>query len=428
LVIVLAEEFSGGLMKIRNRIVETRTVLARDLLPNPRNWRRHPKAQADALKALLREIGIADALLARELPDQRLMLVDGHLRADIMPDQEVTVLVLDLTEDEADKLLLTLDPLAAMATADNQSLNQLLETVRSDDPAILALLDGLRAREGLLLQELSTLADPEPRLDQADELRSKYGTASGQLWQVGPHRIVCGDSRDPQTVGRLWDAGQKFRAIWCDPPYGVDYAAKNELLNRSDRGNRIQKPIENDALPPEKVSELFQDSLKQALPFATRGAACYASVPSAAALPFFIRAFNDSGFSFKHLLVWVKQHFVLGMSDYHHRHEAVLYGWAETGPHYFVPDRRQSSVFEVDKPSSSSLHPTTKPVALIADMIQNSSRPDEIIYDPFCGSGSTVVAAAQLKRVGYGCELDPGYVAVELERLASLGLKPELRE
>jgi ParB-like chromosome segregation protein Spo0J len=91
-------------MKIRNRIVETRTALARDLVPNPKNWRRHPKVQAEALKALLREIGIADALLTRELPDQRLMLIDGHLRADIMPEQEVTVLVLDVNEEEADKL------------------------------------------------------------------------------------------------------------------------------------------------------------------------------------------------------------------------------------------------------------------------------------------------------------------------------------
>ncbi len=184
-------------MKIRNRIVETRTMLAKELVPNPKNWRRHGKAQADALRALLREIGIADALLTRELPDKRLMLIDGHLRADVMPDQEVTVLVLDLTEEEADKLLLTLDPLAAMATADNQRLNELLETVRSDDPALLALLDEIRANEGLLLQELNSLADPEPQIDKADELRSKYGTASGQLWQVGPHRIVCGDSRDP---------------------------------------------------------------------------------------------------------------------------------------------------------------------------------------------------------------------------------------
>jgi DNA modification methylase len=314
-----------------------------------------------------------------------------------------------------------------MATADTQRLNELLETIKSDDPALLVLLDGIRASEGLLLQDLNTLGDPEPQIDKADELRRKYGTAKGQLWHVGPHRIVGGDSRDPQIVGRLWDAGQKFRAAWVDPPYGIDYAAKNELLNRTDRGNRIQKPIENDGLPPEAVSALFRDALKQSLPFATKGAICYATVPSGTALPFFINAFNDSGFSFKHLLVWVKHHFVLGMSDYQHRHEAILYGWRENGPHYFVPDRRQSSVFEVDKPSVSSLHPTTKPVALIADMIQNSSRPNDIIYDPFCGSGSTILAAAQLKRVGYGCELEPGYLAVGLERLASLGLKPELR-
>jgi DNA modification methylase len=292
----------------------------------------------------------------------------------------------------------------------------------------LALLDGIRASEGLLLQDLNTLGDPEPQIDKAEELRSKYGTARGQLWHVGPHRIICGDSREPETVGRLWDAGQKFRAGWVDSPYGIDYAAKNQLLNRTDRGNRIQKPIENDDLPPEVVSALFRDALKQSLPFAMKGASCYATVPSGTALPFFIKAFNDSGFSFKHLLVWVKHHFVLGMSDYQHRHEAILYGWLENGPHYFVPDRCQSSVFEVDKPSVSSLHPTTKPVALIADMIQNSSRPNEIIYDPFCGSGSTIVAAAQLKRIGYGCELDPGYLAVALERLASLGLKPELVE
>jgi DNA modification methylase len=356
------------------------------------------------------------------------MLIDGHLRADVMPEQEVTVLVLDVNEEEADKLLISLDPLAAMATADGQRLNELLETVRSDDAAILALLDGIRAKEGLLLQDLDGLRDPEPQLDKADELRSKYGTARGQLWHAGPHRLVCSDSRDPETVGRLWDAGQKFRAIWCDPPYGCDYAAKNTLLNRTDRGNRIQKPIENDALPPEKVSELFQDALTQASSFATKGAACYASVPSGTALPFFIKAFNDSGFSFKHLLVWVKHHFVLGMSDYQHKHEAVLYGWLENGPHYFVPARTLSSVFQVDKPSISSFHPTTKPVALIAEMIQNSSHANEIIYDPFCGSGSTILAAAQLKRVGYGCEVDPGYVAVGLERLAAIGLKPELRE
>jgi DNA modification methylase len=414
--------------KIRNRIVEFRTVLGKELIPNPRNYRVHSKPQRDALNAVLHEIGNAAALSAIELPDKRLMLLDGHLRATIMPDQEVIVAILDVNEEEGNKLLLTFDPIGAMATADGQKLDELMATVRMEDPAILALLDDMRAQEGLLFQDLSALGDPESQIDKADELRCKYGTAHGQLWHVGPHKITCGDSGDAETIRRLWSGGQKFRTIWCDPPYGVNYAAKNALLNRSDRGNRVQKPIENDSLPPERVSGLFRDSLKNALPFAMKGASCYATVPSGIALPHFIKAFNESGFTFRHLLVWVKQHFVLGMSDYQPRHEAILYGWAETGPHYFVPDRRQSSVFEVDKPSSSPLHPTTKPVALIAEMIQNSSRPNDIIYDPFCGSGSTLLAAAQLKRVGYGCESDPGYVAVELERLSSLGLKPELKE
>ena len=144
-------------MEIRDRVVELRRVRARELVPNPKNWRRHPKVQAAALRGLLDEIGIADALLARELPDGRLQLVDGHLRAETMPDEEVPVLILNLDQAEADKLLLSLDPLAAMATADNQRLNDLLDTVRSDDPAVLALLDEIRAKEGLLLQELGKL-------------------------------------------------------------------------------------------------------------------------------------------------------------------------------------------------------------------------------------------------------------------------------
>ena len=414
-------------MEIRDRVIELRRVRAKDLVPNPKNWRRHPKAQANALRALLGEIGNSDALLVRELPDGRLQLIDGHLRAETMLDEEVPVLVLDLNETEADKLLLTLDPLANMASADGERLDALLDSVRTDDPAIQALLDDLRAQERLLLENLNDLADPEPQVDKAEELRCKWSTEPGQVWQAGPHRLVCGDSRDPETVRRLWDGGQKFRMLWCDPPYGIDYAGKNELLNRTDRGNRIQKPIANDELGPQAVTAVFRDALKQALAFAAKGAACYATVPSGTLLPYFIAAFNDSGFSFKHLLVWVKQHFVIGMSDYQQRHEPVLYGWREDGPHFFIPDRCQSSVFEVDKPHASDLHPTTKPVALMARMIANSSRPGEVVYDAFCGSGSTIVAAAQLKRVGYGCELDPGYLAVELERLASLGLKPELR-
>jgi hypothetical protein len=119
-------------MRIRDRIKELRRVKARDLLPNPKNWRRHPKMQADALRGLLAEVGYADALLARELPGGKLMLIDGHLRAETTPDMMVPVLVVDVNEEEADKLLLTLDPLAGLAQADVERIKELLATVTTD--------------------------------------------------------------------------------------------------------------------------------------------------------------------------------------------------------------------------------------------------------------------------------------------------------
>jgi hypothetical protein len=127
-------------LAIRDRIRELRRVPARDLLPNPKNWRRHHKNQADVLKGLLAEVGYADALLARELEDGRLMLIDGHLRAETTPDAEVPVLILDVTPAEADKILLTLDPLAALAEPDSERVKLLLESVRSDDQAVSELL------------------------------------------------------------------------------------------------------------------------------------------------------------------------------------------------------------------------------------------------------------------------------------------------
>ena len=126
---------------IRDRIREFRRVPAIDLVANPKNWRRHPKAQVDALRALLTEVGYADALLARELPDGRLMLIDGHLRKDTTPDAQVPVLILDVNEEEADKLLLTLDPLASLAESDAERIGALLQTVRTDSPAVEEALE-----------------------------------------------------------------------------------------------------------------------------------------------------------------------------------------------------------------------------------------------------------------------------------------------
>ena len=415
-----------GPLRIRDRIKELRRVRAGKLLPHPRNWRRHGEAQSAALRGLLAEVGYASALIARELPDGALQLVDGHLRAATTPDQEVPVLVLDVTEEEANKLLLTLDPLAAMAEADADRISQLLQTVQTENQAVADLLRHTAGEELWRKLHPDEIHEAEIPTERSEELREKWGVKVGQHWQIEQNRITCGDSCDSHTLEPLFKDSRAVSSIITDPPYGISYASKNAYLNRSDRGTRIQKPIANDALSPNEVRTLFQTALTAALAYAIPGATCYATVPSGPLLPYFISAFEGSGLSFKHLLVWVKNHFVIGMSDYHYRHEAILYGWLENGPHYFIEDRTQDSVFEVDRPMVSDLHPTTKPIELIARMVGNSTRPGEAVFDPFLGSGSTILAAHQLGRIGYGCEIDPGYVAVALERLSLQGLKPEL--
>jgi DNA modification methylase len=214
--------------------------------------------------------------------------------------------------------------------------------------------------------------------------------------------------------------------VWSDPPYGVNLASKNARLNRTDRGGRVQRPIVGDDMEPEEVGALFCDALLATKGRTEAGVGLYATVPSGRMLPVFIDYLRRAGWTYKACLVWVKNQFVIGAGDYHWQHESILYGWKEDGAHYFTDDRTQTSIFEVDKPHVSDLHPTTKPVELVARMIANSSRAGEIIYDPFLGSGTTLVAAQQLGRVGRGVEISPEYVAVALERLSTLGLEPKL--
>jgi hypothetical protein len=175
-------------MRIRDRIKELRRVPARELLPNPKNWRLHPPAQQQALKGLLVELGYCDAAIARELPDGRLQLIDGHLRRDITPETDVPVLVLDVSQEEADKLLVTLDPLACLAEADSAALSSLLASVDTDSEAVRALLKDLAAGELTPFVEpelISGLADP----DQIPEPPDEPVTQPGDLWILGAH--VC---------------------------------------------------------------------------------------------------------------------------------------------------------------------------------------------------------------------------------------------
>ena len=205
---------------IRDRIVELRRVKAGDLLPNPANWRTHPPAQRAALRGVLAEIGYASALLARETPEG-LVLIDGHLRAGLNPKQTVPVLILDLDEQEADKLLATLDPLSAMARPDQDKLLTLLQTVQFQDKAVMDMLEALANGETQPLREPT--ADPGAQMDRAAELQVKWGTARGQIWEVGRHRLMCGDAAGEADRVLLLEGAPILRCLVADPPYGVAY-------------------------------------------------------------------------------------------------------------------------------------------------------------------------------------------------------------
>ena len=212
-------------MPIRDRVKELRRVPASELRANPKNWRTHPLAQQAALRGILAEIGFADALIARETPDG-LVLIDGHLRTEVMGNAEVPVLILDVTEEEADKLLVTLDPLAAMATHDQEALLSLLESVKFQDSAVNDLLEALANDNYQFLTPLLKLhelkPDPGPQFDRAAELQAEWGTARGQVWEVGKHRLMCGDATSAEDVGELVGTGAPTLLV-TDPPYGVAF-------------------------------------------------------------------------------------------------------------------------------------------------------------------------------------------------------------
>jgi DNA modification methylase len=394
-------------VKIRDRIVELRRVRAADLHPNPKNWRTHPKAQREALRGVLAEIGYADALLARETP-VGLQIIDGHLRAETTPDVEVPVLILDVTEAEADKLLATLDPLAALAEGDPESLRTLLEQVETDSDAVKKMLDNLAMEYGAQPGP-KPLDDPGPNFDEAEELRKKWGTELGQLWTLGEHRLLCGDCTDPASVAALID-GDLAQCMWTDPPYGVDYEGGTGLS------------IEND--DAEGIPDLLERAWAVADKILVSGAPIYVCHPAGPLSVAFGKAFLVTGWRLHETLVWVKSSLVLGHSDYHYRHEPILYGWkGKNRPWYGARD--QTSVLEFDKPSRNELHPTIKPVELVDACLTNSTKQGDIVYEPFSGSGTTLISCERLSRSCRAVELSPGYVAAALERWsAATGRQP----
>ena len=297
--------------RFKDRIVELRRVRASELLPNPKNWRRHPEAQRSALRALLTEVGYADALIAREDPQGRLVLIDGHLRRSLDARFEVPVLVVDLDQEEADKVLASLDPLAALAEPDPGALAELLASVHTEHRALQDLLDGLARTAGL---GVPGLRDPE----DIPELPASPRTQPGDLISMGEHRLLCGDASDPDHLVRLM-AGERADLLWTDPPYGVDYTGKT----------RAALKIRNDQA--RGLDGLLRGAFDAIDPVLRAGAALYVCHPAGALSVTFGIRFLAQGWRLHQTLVWEKDSPVLGHCDYHYVHEPVAFGY-KPGP------------------------------------------------------------------------------------------------
>jgi len=408
---------SSGIADIRDRITELRRVPANSIIPHPNNWRRHPEHQRNVLQGMLAAVGIANAVLVRE-DAVGLHLIDGHLRVELFGDQKIPVLILDVTEEEANKLLVTLDPLAAMATQDKDVLTELLRSIHGDAD-METVLTAIAKETHIAMSSLSDHgADPGADESEADHLRGKWGVMPGQLWQVGKHRLLCGDALNPVNVALLLD-GETPNLMVTDPPYGVEYDAnwRNEAADEGylSFGPRRVAPVANDNRADwSDAYRLFP------------GKVLYAWSPPGDLMIITGLAIQVAGFDIRSGLVWSKPHFPISRGHYNYQHEPCWYAVRKGHTADWIGPMNASSVWELplDKNIDGG-HSTQKPLECMARPIRNH---EGDVYDPFLGSGTTMVAAEQLGRVCYGMDIEPGYVAITLERMAKMGLEPTLME
>ncbi len=274
------------------------------------------------------------------------------------------------------------------------------------------LADELRFDDLLAELDLVDDVDDTPDEDHVPDPPAKPTTRPGDLWTLGAHRILSADATMPATFTVL--AGDRVGAcLWTDPPYGVGYVGKTK------------DALELEGDEADGTAELLAASFAAVDPVLKPGAPVYVAHPPGRMSVVFGIAFVEQGWRLHQTLVWVKDSMVLGRSDYHYRHEPVLYGYTAGGSgrrgrgkgrEGWYGGHAETSVFEYPKPHASRDHPTSKPVRLVAAMLRNSTDAGDVVVDPFLGSGSTLIAAEQLGRVAIGCDIDPRYVDVAVER------------
>ena len=373
------------------------------LVPYVNNARTHSKEQITKLRSSLREFGFVNPVII----DREFNVIAGHGRIFAAKEENIEqvpcVFVDHLTEAQKKAYILADNRFALDAGWDEEMLRVEMEALQGMDFDVS--LTGFDEAE---IADLLSLDDGEAQEDDFDEdaaLQAEPFVKTGDLWLLGKHRLLCADSTKPEDVKRLMD-GKKANVCITDPPYACNYTGGTGMK------------IMNDNLKGEEFYQFLLSAFKNAYENLADGAAIYIFHSDAEKVNFY-NAVVAAGFHYSTTCIWVKQSLVLGRFDYQMRHEPVIYAFKDTVKHKFYGDRKQTTVWEFDRPSKSKLHPTTKPLPLIAYPMKNSSLVNSIVLDLFGGSGSTLMAAEQMDRTAYLMELDPVYASAIVRRFVA---------
>jgi DNA modification methylase len=379
------------------------------LIPYVNNSRTHDDAQVAQIAASIKEFGWTNPILT----DGDNGIIAGHGR--LMAARKLgmtTVPVIELegmSEAQKKAYVIADNKLALNAGWDLEVLKLELDALADDgfDVELTGFsLDELNALNPEVVNEGLTDEDAVP--DVPDEPITKLG----DIYQLGNHRLMCGDSTSIDAVEKLMD-GQKASLVVTDPPWNVAYGTN--LANNA-QGYKARE-IMNDNFSTTKEWEDFLTGVTSCIDAVTLSGCPLYCVMGASEWPAIDKALRDAGFHWSSTIIWAKDTLVLSRKDYHTQYEPIWYGWKENGPRiWVVKDRKQSDLWECKRPKRSDLHPTTKPVELIERAVLNSSNNGVIVFEPFGGSGSTLIACEKTGRINRSMELDPKYCDVIVKR------------
>jgi DNA modification methylase len=367
---------------------------------NPRKDLKPEDEEYQKIKKSILEFGYVAPIIV----NSDMTVIGGHQRLKVLKElgyKEVECNIVDLDKTKEKALNIALNKITG--EWDNAKLEELLAELKETD--IDMDMTGFSFDEvDNILKDIEGSKEDDFDLDKTLNEIDEPITKPGDIWILGKNRLMCGDSTQKENVLRLMDK-QEADMLLTDPPYNVDYEGKTVDALK----------IENDNMTSTEFYNFLLDSFRNMFEVTKCGSSVYVFHADTEGLNF-RNAFNAVGFKLAQCLVWVKNTFVMGRQDYQWRHEPILYGWKEGAGHYFIDDRKQSTVLEFDKPSRNAEHPTMKPIDLLVYLIKNSSKENDLILDLFGGSGSTLIAAEQVKRRCYTMELDPKYCDVIVKR------------